>query len=301
MKSRKSSERSLREQLRNEADAARRAAEAKESRAQADLAFYDEHLLPVMLRAAAYCEDAVDDLNAIGKEITALYPIGPSSGRDVAFRQGGYDVAVDNRAQPSRIAVTCTCEIKLPITRYITSIVEADGFEQHLREMGIEFYRRRQNDLSSGEPEKSRFAIEGSLIAGFTVAALPEQRAIEVLTRNLEPEPRRSHSLVPEKIDEELLESLLSLLLRQTDRLIGHEIDPEVKAWLREEAERHRKEREKINGEVSNSGVIARGVAITQQVKESTAPAIGASARRTRSLVRRFFSNDRGSNDAGER
>lgn len=289
MKSRESPGYSLREQLRAEAEAKRRAAAEQESRAQADLAFYREQLLPPMLAAAEYFEGAIADLNAIDREVTALFPIGPDASREIPFRQSDYQVFVDNAAQPTSIAVSCLCEMKLPATRHIASVVEADSFEKHLREMGIEFHRRRQEDLSTGEPEKSRFTMEGSVSAGFNLNAMPEQRAIEVLTRNLEPEPRRSHMREPPDVNEELLETLLRLLLRQTNRLLRYEVDPQTRAWLQEQTELQKRERREALETTPRGGLVHTGLNLKHRVTRAASPAVSAIGRSARSLVDRVL------------
>lgn len=237
---------SLRERLRRQAELAREQEQRRAAEDEEAEQFYDAELLPRMLAAASYFESIVADLNTIAAKTTAMFPIGPSRDRNVPFLQHDYTFFVDDRTRPREVAVNCVCELSAPVVRHVASARDGDEFEAYLRDMGIQFHRRRQLEMAIDDEEGSRFTMEGGVNAGFKITVDLSKRAFNVVTRNLETEPRRSYVFTAEKLQEPLFEGLGGLVLRESGVLVKSEVSTEVRERLRAEHEREEKERARL-------------------------------------------------------
>lgn len=281
---------SLKERLRLEAEAARQDARARELTEKANQEYYENSILPVMLSANEYFRAIVEDLNTIESSTTAFFPIGPTGSKDVAFNQADYRFFTDDPTRPRLVSLACTCEMKIPTTRNASSTMEANEFEKRLREMGVNFYRRRQENLSNADTEKSKFTMEGSITAGFELHARPEKRSVELFTRNLESEPRRSYLLKPELLGESLYESLGKLLLRETPILFKVEVDPRVREEFRRQLEAREKEQKRTVSETDSPNSLVTAKRASQQVMANTKSVIRGSTKNTQRVFERFSS-----------
>ena len=118
---------SLRERLKQQAEAAREA-ERRRSLANAEAErLYEIELLPCMLAAVEYFEGVVADLNTIGEPLAAVFPIGPSDARDVKLRQHDYSLLTDDQYRPREITVNCVCELTTPVIRHVANARDGDG------------------------------------------------------------------------------------------------------------------------------------------------------------------------------
>jgi hypothetical protein len=234
----------LRERLRREAAAVMAEQTRAELQEQDRERAYREKLLPKMLYAAEYFRAIIDDINIINPIVLADFPIGPSDRETVELKQGGYRIFVDDASQPREITVSCTCSLSEPIVKHCQNARDADTFEAVVREMGLGYHRRRQSDLSTTQTERSRFLMEGQLSASFTIKANVENTNLEVTTHNLEEKPRILHTLSLETVDEAFLESLTSLLLRESSILIQRQISEQTRQELRATIDAHEKSRE---------------------------------------------------------
>jgi len=281
---------SLKARLRLEAEAARQDARARELTEAVNREYYESNILPAMLSANEYFKAIVEDLNTIDRATNALFPIGPPGRKDVAFTQKDYRFFTDDPKWPHLVSLACTCEMKTPTIRHASSIVEANEFEKHLREMGVNFYRRRQEDLSNAETEKSTFSMEGWITAGFEVHARPEKRSVELLTLNLESEPRTSYLLKPERLGETLYESLGRLLLRETSTLFKIEVDPKVRAELRRQVEAREEERKHAVSEIDSPNFLLAARRVSQQVMANTKSVTSVSTKNTQRVLEKVSS-----------
>ncbi|MEM8490565.1 MAG: hypothetical protein AAF756_07020 [Pseudomonadota bacterium] len=257
-----SSQGSLRERLNVQAEAARAAEKTRSEQASASAEFYRTHLRERLLRAADYFQGIVEDLQTIQFETSAMYPFGPSGERDVLLKQHDFLFSVDDPELPKKVSVACTCDLKLPVSRTVQNLHDANEFEDYLRETGIRYYRHRQTDLSSSGNESSRFTVEGSLTAGFHLQANPEKQGIDLHTLNLERLPTRSYLLQPERVEDILFERLGRLLLREIDSAVKTEVSPEVRKALQAKAAQRQRERAQVD---------AQSEAASAQAKEGRA------------------------------
>jgi len=281
---------SLKERLRHEAEAALQDAKAREFTEKANREFYENSILPAMQSANEYFRAIVEDLKTIKSTTTVFFPIGPPGGRDVAFNQADYRFFIDDPTCPQLVSLACTCEMKTPTIRHVSSTLEANEFEKHLREMGVNFYRRRQEYVSDADMEKSKFTMEGAITAGFELHARPEKRSIELFTRNLESEPRTSYLLKPELLGETLYESLGRLLLRETATLFKVEVDPKVREELRRQVDAREEERKRAVSEIEASNSLVAAKRVSQQVVANTKYVISVSTRNTQRVFEMFSS-----------
>ena len=281
---------SLKDRLRLEAEAVRQDARARELTEKMNREYYESNILPVMLSANEYFKAIVEDLNTIESATTVFFPIGPPGSRDVAFNQANYRFFTDDPTCPHVVSLACTCEMKRPTIRHASSTIEGNEFEKRLREMGINFYRRRQEDLSNADTEKSKFTMEGSITAGFELHARPEKRSVELFTRNLESEPRTSYLLKPEHLGETLYESLGRLLLRETPTLFKVEVDPKVREEFRRQVEAREEERKRAISEKESSNSLVTAKRVSQQVVTNTKSVISVSTRNTQRVFEKFSS-----------
>jgi hypothetical protein len=235
----------LKEQLREKAARAQERARSEEARAQAAERYFAEAILPAMQTATEYFEAVVNDLVTINQSISLMLPLGPPSSPGVSLSQSRYRFRVDDRDQPRSLAVTCTCELGSTVTRYFHDVRDADDYEQQLRDIGLDYFRRRQEPQTAEEVEISRFTVEGSCQAGFTLSADIDRQRINVELHNLEDRPIRSYVLTPERLTEDLCEVLAELLLRERSYFLKTELDDEIREQLRREVDARNREQER--------------------------------------------------------
>jgi hypothetical protein len=206
--------------------------------------YFVQSILPVMKAAAIYFRDVVRDLEIVKPAIYPVYPIGPQAEREVVFTQSQYRVFVNDEHEPTQVSVNSTCEISAPTTRVVRELREADEFEQLLRDMGITYHRRRQEDYRGDGLDISRFIIEGSIQAGFRLSADIPGKRVRVETHNLEHTPNSAYMLKPERVNEELFDALGRVLLREQKQLLSTEVDDERRAQLRRDVVALQRQRE---------------------------------------------------------
>jgi hypothetical protein len=277
---------SLKERLKQQAaDKLAEESRRETERAEAE-AFYLTQLKQRMLHAADYFKEIVTDLQTLDADTVAYFPFGSTGERLVPLRQHDYQIFVDDRHSPQEIQVVCTCELKLPVSRTVLSLSEANLFNTFLRNTGIPFHRFRQEDLSRGGDESSRFTIEGSLTAGFLIKAEPAAKSVKVQLRNIEDEPVREYLLQPDRIDEELLDRLGRLLLRETDTFITTTVPDEVRRELQAESERRERERRQIAAEAQRIAELEEQARLKNRAQTSMVKAGEEAERKIRKLSR---------------
>ena len=250
----------LREQLRHQA------ATVEDRRADDELAAaerertYREEILPALRRAGEYFGAVVGDLETIGHSIVTDFPLGPANSPGVAFRQSGYRLYIDDSRNTREVAVTCNCELSSPLTRRIGVQKDADDYERRLRGMGLSYHRLREHNLSHGQSESSRFSVEGEMHSGFRMRIAPDGKRIALETRNLVDRPTVTHVVDPENLDDELLDTLGRLLLRERRFLFKSEMSVEHRERLSAEVKRLQLERERELAEATRESAGKLGI-----------------------------------------
>lgn len=274
----------LKEQLREKAALAKAQEQSQQERAASAERYFIESILPAMKTAADYFAVIVDDLVTINQSLPCSLPIGPASSPNVSFSQSRYRFRVDDQNQPRSFSVTCTCEIGSTVTRYFHDVREADDYEQQLRDIGIDYYRRRQEPQHADEVETSRFTVDGSCQAGFTLSADIDRQRISADLHNLEDRPIRSYVLTPERLTEDLCESLAELLLRQRGHFLKTQLDDEMREQLRQQVDAKTHERNKAVAAAAAEKV-AEQAQSTRHAVATTATIAASAARQTASKL----------------
>lgn len=228
---------SLRERLRKQAAETEEHERQRREDSLKKEQFYEQQLLPVMLDTAKYFAEIVADLERIQPETPVTIPVGSTGNRKLHFSQSSYRLFVDDQEEPREVAVSCICQLPAEKTLYVDSLMEADEFEETLREMGVNYHRRRQERSKHDAEERSRFVIDGSFTAAFTLRADPEREGIALHTANLEDKPTRHYILQADRLTEDFLENLGFLLLREKDKLIHTQVSSEFRQELRSKIE----------------------------------------------------------------
>ena len=198
--------------------------------------FYSVHLRPVMLRVYQYLSDIVDNLSIIVPDISPSYPLNPLLKEGVALKQGDYKFSFDNSKTPHQIDIRCSCTLERPQEFHVPTkdaalryaeLLESHKFPHHRKD-----HRDRKHNIRG-----ATFILEGPMKVHMRIHARAADKCIYIDLRNLEDQPLKRYKFPPEKVDDELLERLARLLIREESRLVEVSIDDDYREELRRRIE----------------------------------------------------------------
>lgn len=205
--------------------------------------YYHQHLRPVMVRAYDYFAEIVDNLNIVAPEVKAVYPLNPLLENGIALKQSQYNFRADNRDSPHQIDIFCKCTMEKPHEFYLPSqksvLVHADLLDRY----SFPYHRKNRLDRHY-EVRGATFILEGPMIVHIRIAASPADKRIHITFRNVERQPIKRYKFSPDTVDEEFLERLAKVLIRQIPLLVEPKVDGAFRAQLRNQINRDKGQNE---------------------------------------------------------
>jgi len=194
--------------------------------------FYSIYLQPAMKGAYDYLSEIVKNLNIITPEIYPAYPLDPSKKQGVTLSQGNYKLDFDNPETPHQIDIRCKCILEQPHDFHIsgrdavlkhTKLLESYNFPFHRKDL-----RDKRHKVSS-----AKFFLEGPMVAHIRIHAHSADRCIYIHLRNIEEKSVKLYKFSPEKVDDQLLERLARVLIREESTLVKVAVSDEFRTELR--------------------------------------------------------------------
>jgi len=214
---------------------------ADEQRAQEE--YYEHHLRPAMVRAQSFFSELAGYLKVVAPEVTVRYPLDPTSSQGVALSQGDYWYKFDNRENPQEIILSARCELARPVEFYVPTRDAATDHADLLNRMDFfhhcKYKRDAWHEICGG-----KFILEGPMIVHVRFFADAQKRRIGIALRNLEGLPHKVYRFEPEAVDEQLLERVARLLLRQEDHLVKVDLQEGMREQLRQQVAREKRLKE---------------------------------------------------------
>ena len=208
-----------------------------ELRAQEE--FYEAELRPVMLRAYDYFSEIVENLNIVAPDIRPNYPIDPLERDGITLGQNDYEFDFDNSKKPRQINIYCTCTLERPLEFHVPTkdavlkygdLLNSYGFPHHCKNHLDDLYNIRGGT----------FLLEGPLKVHIKIFAHPADRCIYLTFRNLEDQPDKRYKFSPDALDDEFLERVARVLIRQERKLVEVQVSDNVRDELRRHLEQEK-------------------------------------------------------------
>jgi hypothetical protein len=204
---------------------------------EAQKEFYQAHLRPAMVRIYEYFAEIVEHLNIVEPDVKARYPLNPQLENGVALKQSQYKFRSDNRESPHQIDIFCKCTLEKPHEFYLSSPKAALNHEELLLSYSFPYHRKNRLDRHH-DIKGATFILEGPMTVHIRIAASPADRSIHIGLRNLERSPVKRYKFKPEAIDEQFLERLAKVLIRQVPQLVEFKVDNTLRDKLRNQLDR---------------------------------------------------------------
>lgn len=198
-----------------------------------------------MLRAYQYFSDIVENLNIVAPDINPGYPLNPLLKEEVALKQGDYKFNFDNGKTPHQIDIRCSCTLERPQEFHVPTKDAALRYEELLESHKFPYHRKDHRDRKHNI-RGATFILEGPMKVHMRIHARSADRCIYIDLRNLEDQPVKRYKFPPEKVDDELLERLARLLIREESRLVEVSIDDDYRDELRRRIELDKRRDEEV-------------------------------------------------------
>lgn len=217
---------------------ARRNAELKEEEA-----FYELRLKHVMQKAHKYLEEMVESLNIISPDIEVSYPLDPSEPNGVSLKQTQYLFSSDNSRHPRQIDILAHCILAEPVEISVPTGDAASRQSDYLQECQFPHHRKNKLDKLYNICGAT-FILEGPMKVHIRVLANAADKCVYIQLRNLESNPLKKYKLAPEKLNEELLERLGRMLIREESQLVEVNVSQDFRSELQEQIKRDKHSKE---------------------------------------------------------
>ncbi|RLA50125.1 MAG: hypothetical protein DRR42_13985 [Gammaproteobacteria bacterium] len=198
--------------------------------------FYDEYLKPVMVRTYGYLSEIVGNLNIVVPDIHPSYPLNPSLKHGVTLNQANYEFHFDNRKSPRQIDILCTCILDQPQEFHVATEEAVVKHADLLKSYKFHYHQRNRLDKLHNI-RGATFILEGPMNVHIRVFAHAADKCIYIDLRNLENQPFKRYKFSPDKVDDELLERLARLLIREESTLVEVKVCDNVRDELRRRLE----------------------------------------------------------------
>jgi len=223
----------LLDDLRNQADS-QREVEATDAEHQAERdTYYQETILPRMVKAYQFFNEFVKHLNYIKHETFVEYPLLPS-GQLQRLQQTDYTIVIDSSKAIKEINFKMLCVMEKPREFELFGrdavLSMADKIEQY------SFRHERKNQKNRDmELESAKFILEGPLPLNVQILADVAEGKIRLALRNFNEPGFTKYILSPEQFDVPFLDRLGKFVIRQEKILFGGEgISDEAKKNLQD-------------------------------------------------------------------
>ena len=225
----------LLDDLRNQAQT-KKAADEEEAARKADREqYYQDKILPRMIKAYQFFNEFVEHLNYINLETIVNYPLLPD-GRPQPLRQEAYTVVIDSSKALKRIDFTMEGVLDTPVQYEIFGKDAVHKHADRIERYSFRHERKDRKDPTSLEVVSAKFTLLGPLPLKVTVEADIAQSQIIVTIRNFNEPGFTKYNLTVEQFSDEFLDQLGKFVLRKEDRLFGksEELSEDAKKKLRD-------------------------------------------------------------------
>ena len=233
----------LRDELRKEVARIQSEQELESAQREADEAFYEEKLKPVMLEAHSYFSEVVDNLLIISPEVFPEYALDPTAGKDVKLRQCDYKYRVDDGRAPREVDVLCQAVLDRPVEFYLATRERAEKHAALLDSHDFAYHRKNALDKHYNV-KGATFYLEGPMRVYFRMTASGEDRCIYIDLRNLGEQRSKRYKFEPEKLDEAFYDRLTNLVLRKVNYLVTPNVGEVEREHLQQQLSEERRARE---------------------------------------------------------
>lgn len=225
----------LLDDLRNQAEGKKAADEEAAARKAEREQYYQEKILPRMIKAYQFINEFVEHLNFINLETIVHYPLLPDGGLQ-RLRQEGYNVVIDSSKALKRIDFSMEGVLDVPLQ---FEIYGKDAVQKHadrIERYGFRHERKDKKDPKSLELIGAKFILHGPLPLKVIAEADVDAMQINLTIRNFKEPGFTKYNLTVEQFSDEFLDQLGKFVLRQEDRLFGksEELSDEAKKKLRD-------------------------------------------------------------------
>lgn len=249
---------SLLSQLESEVQRVQARDEAAKAEREAQAAYYEAALKPVMVRARKYFSKLVESLDIVQPEVSPTYRLNPGNDDDIQFSQSGYEFDYDSSGEPRQLVLRSSCVLDEPLQFFVATKEGAEKYANLLDGYGLSYHRRNHIDKLY-EVRSATFTLEGPLQITIRLLADPAERCIYVDLRNIESQPIKRYKFMPDRVDEALLERIGRLLLREESRLVSVDLDDEFRNELRLKLQAQKEEQARA---------LAEGLAYLEEQKQ---------------------------------
>lgn len=225
----------LLDDLRNQAQGKKAADEEAAARKVERELYYQEKLLPRMIKAYQFFNEFIAHLNYIKLETIVHYPLLPD-GRLQPLRQEGYCVVIDSSKALKRIDFSMEGVLNTPLQFEIFGKDAVHKHADRIERYGFRHERKDKKDPASMELIGAKFNLQGPLPLKVTIEADVDAMQINLTIRNFKEPGITKYNLTVEQFSDEFLDQLGKFVLRQEDRLFGksEELSEEAKKNLRD-------------------------------------------------------------------
>lgn len=226
----------LLDELQREVDTKRAEEQRQMAELEAQEEFYESQLKPVMVRAFHYWQEVIQNLNIVERDVRPSYPLDPSIRNGITLAQGDYRLDYDNWKSPRQINIDCICTLAQPHQFHLPTKDAVLKHSDFLDSYEFAYHRRERRDKHHNI-RSAFFFLEGPLPVNIQILADAKERCISVHLRNLESQPYKRYTFLPDKFDDALLERLALLLIREESALVEVAISDDTRKELRTQVE----------------------------------------------------------------
>lgn len=233
----------LRDELRKEVAKIQSQQQQESAQREADEAFYQETLRPVMLEAHGYFSEIVDNLSIISPDVFPEYALDPTSGKDVRLRQCDYKYRVDDGRAPREVDVLCQAVLDRPVEFYLATRERAEKHAELLDSHDFAYHRKNALDKQYNV-KGATFYLEGPMRVYFRMTASGKDRCIYIDLRNLGEKRSKRYKFEAQALDEAFFDRLTNLLLRKVNYLVTPNVGEVEREHLQQQLDEERRARE---------------------------------------------------------
>ena len=274
----------LLDELKKEAEKKEQLEREQGEEREAQQAFYDTQLRPVLRRAHDYLLELVDTLNTVAPDVTASFCLDPEQKQTFSMKQGTYTFRGGDYDKPLELVVSSECRLAKSPEYYVRSKAAVSRYAALLDSHKFSYHSRNELD-SAHEICGATFKLEGPLKVQIRLLASPADRCIYVDLLNLESQPMKRYKFPPEKVDDALLDRLARMLVREESVLVEVKISEDTREALRQKlAEQKRR--------LDEEQARADAAAEAERLAEEESGLLGRARRSMSGGIKKIFSKD---------
>jgi hypothetical protein len=230
----------LLDNLQSQVDKIREEENQQNAQLQVQEAYYESHLKPVMIRVHEYFATIIKNLNIVEPEISTSYPLNPVETAGILVKQSDYRFHSDSGRHPHQIDILAHCNFVRPMEFYVPTKHGAANYSDLLESYGFPYHRKNKLDMMY-DICGATFHLEGPIEAHIRVSANLAEKCINIFVRNIESNPIKKYRVPPEKVDDDLLERLARLLIREESTLVEVKVCQSVRDEFQLQLEEHKR------------------------------------------------------------